>query len=688
MTVRYCDRCGTALAADARFCAGCGAPRPADPAGTFQPDSPQGPIQAAPTAPASPATPVLPPVAPAPPSVAPVPPPVLPTPPARPAASPGAVSGWNPSAPARQKGRSCGCIALPLLLVVVTLVTLAAIGGAFDGGPGMPRATAPRGANAPGGTNAPRSTTAPGGAAGNDGLPTATGPLAGTITLGTERAIGSETSSPTSNTTLTAPAGGPAAGLKLRIPGDAYGAPVEFVVSTRPVTVEGYGGKVTALSDLITVENGGAYSASPMTVTIPVTIPEGMFAMGFFRHDDGSLEAMPLVGETPTSVTVATRHFSSFLVLAVAEAALPENVGTGFRPGEDDFQAPNYGTLVSRPGACAGQSIGAIWYFLERRSKGASQLYGLTDNLGRGGTMPFWQDDRSQYRLTSAIQKAIDWTSLAAKLSIAMTETDSDSLQWDAFRYAMLVTGHPQLVGLEETGLPGGHAIIAYAATPTGLWVADPNHPGELRNIAWNATARRFDAYASGPTVPESDHMYDIIGLEAETAYIDWATVGSLWAAADAGTVGDDRFPVVSVQLQVKAADGTKTYQPLKSGPVATTQPWLGIRSITGATLRVTFFKGTEPILTVDEDRLKAIRLDYGINDLGVYIEAKWGKKWRFVDFQRFELVAPPPSGMPTLAPVTPKPEPTYDCSVKPPGGIAAIDWSLHCEGIGKPISP
>jgi hypothetical protein len=696
MMVRYCDRCGAAMATDARFCASCGSSRPAEPGSDavpgvqVQPAPP--PVQPSPppvsaSAPgyawaATPplAAPAPPPVVvsspmyaqPVPPPVQPAPSPVQPVPTPWPTAAPGAVPGWNPAEPARKRGRgcSCGCAALFLLLVVAGLVGLAAIGGAFDD---LLRAT--------GGA----SPATPGGGA---DLPAATTPLAGTITPGEEQPVGSETSDPGSTVTLNAPEDGPVPGLELRIPAGAYAAPVEFKVSASPVTVTGYGGMVTALSDLITVDNGGAYAASPMTVTIPVTIPAGMFAMGFFRHDDGTLEAMPLVDETPTEVTVATRHFSSFLVLAVAEAALPENIGTGFRAGEDDFQAPNYGSYAAPYGACAGQSIGAIWYFLERKANGAPDLWGLTDNLGRGGTIPFWRDDRSEYRLTSSIQRAIDWTSLSSRLMIAVTDTDSDRLQWDAFRYAMLVTGHPQLVGLSETGQPGGHAIVSYAATPTGLWVADPNHPGKLRNIAWNAKAGRFDPYASGPTAADSEHFYDIIGLEAETAFIDWAAVGALWAATDAGTIGDDRFPLVPVMVKVTAADGTKSDEPLRSGPIPTTQPLLGIRSVKGATLRVTFYNGTEPILTVDADRLKPIRLGYGINDLGAYVESKFNDKWRFVDFQRFELVAPAPSGTPTIAPSTPAPEPTFDCSEKPDGGIAGIEWSLHCEGIGQPILP
>lgn len=551
-----------------------------------------------------------------------------------------------------------------MLLLVGVLVILAAVGGAFDDRPGA--------AGGPG-----------------DNLPAATKPLEGTIKLGEARSIGGETSDPGIDLTLTAPAGGPAPGLALHVPGEAYGAPVDFALSARPVTVTGYGGKVAALSDLITVDNGGAYAASPMIVTIPVSIPDGMFAMGFFRHDDGTLEAMPLLDETPSSVTVATRHFSSFLVLGIAEAALPDNIGTGFRAGEDDFQAPNHGSYLSPKGHCSGQSIGAIWYFIERKANGAPQLYGLTDNLGRGGTIPFWQDDRSQFRLSSSIQQGINWRSLYARLTMAVTRTDSDRLQWDAFRYAMLVTGNPQLVGLEQTGEAGGHAIIAYAATPSGLWVADPNHPGKLRSIAWNAKAQAFDAYASGPTAAESDYMYDIIGLEAQTAFVEWDTVGALWAAVAEGTIGDDRYPTWSLQIETTAADGTTAWEPLRAGLIDSSSPNLAFSaSSSGAPMRATFYNTTEGIGYLPDGSDGIVTLGHGINDLGVYVEAQLGKTWRFVDFQRFELVAPAPSGMPTVEPSMPETEPTYDCSVRPPGGIAAIDWSLHCEGIDEPFSP
>jgi hypothetical protein len=184
------------------------------------------------------------------------------------------------------------------------------------------------------------------------------------------------------------------------------------------------------------------------------------------------------------------------------------------------------------------------------------------------------------------------------------------------------------------------------AATPSGLWVADPNYPGELRQIAWDAKAQEFVPYLSGSTAADSDHAYDLIGLLGKTSLIDWGAVGARWAQLDAGTIGDDRFPVGSVTIETTAADGTKTWEDLRSGPIDSSSPHLGFSiSSPGDTIRASFYNGTTYIGYISNGSAGVVPLGYGINDLGVYIESKFGDKWRFVDFQRFELVAPAPQG-------------------------------------------
>jgi hypothetical protein len=63
-------------------------------------------------------------------------------------------------------------------------------------------------------------------------------------------------------------------------------------------------------------------------------------------HDPSSkkLEGMATVSQDADSLTVATRHFSSFLLSAIDKTLLKKDLDTSFRPGIDDWQSPNYGS--------------------------------------------------------------------------------------------------------------------------------------------------------------------------------------------------------------------------------------------------------------------------------------------------------------------------------------------------------
>jgi hypothetical protein len=521
-------------------------------------------------------------------------------------------------------------------------------------------------------------------------VPPAATALAGKAIVGATHEIGSETSEPGQKTTLRAPADGPLGGMTIEVPGDAYAEQTTFTVSAGDLRLSGYGGKITALTDLIVVENGGAYAASPMTVTIPVTIPPDSFAMGLYLLDDATLEPMPLVDETPSSITVASRHFSSFFVAAIAEAALPENIGTGFRAGEDDFQTPNYGSYIAPGGHCGGQALAEMWYFAERRTAGAPPLWGLTDNNGKGPTPSFWQDDSNAYRLSSSIQKDSNYTTLLPSIEKIFRQAKVDRLQWDAFRYAMLITGQPQFVFLSVGYEPGGHAVVAYAATATGLWVADPNFPGQLRDIAWDSGAGGFKPYDSGPTAATSDAHYDRIAFYGKTAMIDWNRIGARWAQIENGTIGWDRFPQAVLWIMIPNPEGTRIWSPMRDGPIATASPELMVKSAASSPgVRASLYDGTRLIDYLYSGSSSFINLE-GIGDLGVYIEAGSPTTgWFAVDFYHFNLTAPPPesptplpSARPTPPP-TPNPAATFDCSKDPPNTeIGRMEWFLHCRWI------
>ena len=251
-------------------------------------------------------------------------------------------------------------------------------------------------------------------------------------------------------------------GLAIDVPQDAYQDDAEFSVSSRPFTgalPEG----VSVLTPVIEVKNGGEYAADVITVTVPIELPDDHFAMGFFLHEDGSLEGMPLVELQSGSITVATMHFSEFLIAAIANSVLEESVDTGYRPGQDDWQFPNYGSAISPEGNCAGMSISAMWYYTERHLKGAPRLHGLYDNSsGNEKTPDIWLDDSLGYRLASSVQADMDWVGNKIQPLFRTLGSVSDEITWKCFLFSIeATTASASLVTAKILTLLHLSAIIA-----------------------------------------------------------------------------------------------------------------------------------------------------------------------------------------------------------------------------------
>ena len=345
--------------------------------------------------------------------------------------------------------------------------------------------------------------------------------------------------------------GGPLDGMTIDVPAGAMPGSARFYIEYTPIT-GAIAPNVNPLTPLITVDNGGAFADDIMTVTIPVTIPAGYFAMGFFVDENGKLEGMPLVAETPTSITVATAHFSSFFIAMLADTLLTGTIDTGFRPMTDDWQFENDGSYIAPRGHCAGQSLTAMWYYIERAQQGTSTLWNRFDNNGDAPATPdLWQDDSLGYRLASVVQHDIDEKNWLFKINLALGDAD-DPLNWNAFLYAMLVTGEPQFVAIYNAS--SGHALIAYKAdADTGtLYIADPNYPGNSsRKIQYANGA--FSPYNSGANKAEIDagngEAYDEIRYCAKTALIPWSKIGARWDEFDAATIGDGIFPAYTLSV-------------------------------------------------------------------------------------------------------------------------------------------
>ena len=488
-------------------------------------------------------------------------------------------------------------------------------------------------------------------------------PATGTLTLGDSSSVQSiQLGADGSSTTVSAP-GEPWDGLKIDFPAGAWpGATLQ--VSAQPITGSTFGDLVTPISPLYTVSGAEGMAPLPVTLMIPAVIPDDSFAMGFFYDGSGHLEGMPLLAEDATSVTVATEHFSAVFLSLVKKALLETTIDSGFRPGVDDWQFTNYGSYVAKGGHCAGQALTEAWYYIERRLKaGAAPLHGLFDNNGGEPTPSMWQDDSHGYRLASVAQRQINdtWNSNAVYMFLrGWRVSHFDALQYDAFRYAMAVTGEPQLVNLWDAQNGNGHTMLVWLVTPRGLYVADPNYPAGLaatRVIPFDSNSGKFGTYSSGANAlaiaQGSEVSYTEFVYMAKTAFVDWPGLAADWAAFDAGTIGNGVFP----SYKIMAFDEEhRVWNELTDG-YATDGPELAVYiagpgnvEFTGATA----YRGMTTIGSGGGSRQLRngsfyISLIPGDNDVGfsvVFSQQGWVRTvssnqvrdWLYVDFARMHI--------------------------------------------------
>jgi len=142
--------------------------------------------------------------------------------------------------------------------------------------------------------------------------------------------------------------GDPLDGFSVGVPPKAYAGSQTFKISYAPITKQTFGDDFIPASPLITVDNGGGYSNELMYMQVPVKIPEGYLAMGFlYDEKTKQLEGMPLITQDAGSITVATQHFSNFLIAMINRVKLKETEDSGFMPGIDDWQFTNYGSYIA-----------------------------------------------------------------------------------------------------------------------------------------------------------------------------------------------------------------------------------------------------------------------------------------------------------------------------------------------------
>ena len=453
-------------------------------------------------------------------------------------------------------------------------------------------------------------------------------------------------------------------GLSIDIPEDAFPAETSWVIETHDIHSHQFGSDFQPITPLISVKNGGGFAAKPILVHFQIELPDGYFATAFFYDQaKGTLEGIPTVSLTDSELVVATHHFSDLVVsiIEIDKISGNVNIDTGFNPGTDDWQFTNYGSYIAQKGHCAGQAISAMWYYTEKKLiAGERGLYGRYDNNFRGfGTIDFWMDDSLGYRLASATQRDIDWGSKMF-LHLRQMAGYNDTMTMLAFAHAMLLTGEPQFVGLGKTGESGGHAIIAHRLDSKGLYVSDPNYPGDERFIPFQNGV--LGPYYSGDNAEAIENgngtSYDKIGWYAKTAMVDWAKVEKRFDELENKNVASDLFEEYALEVRVKEGT-TMKWIPLTDDFSITTEQTQAIEYYVGNTrvdmtgklmvrtnprytdMYITPARDTTLLTTVNTPNIygNIIELNKGANDFGFLITIKVGNIYYYVDFQRFNII-------------------------------------------------
>jgi len=435
------------------------------------------------------------------------------------------------------------------------------------------------------------------------------------------------------------PAGGEVTapgGLRIMVPEGTHQEETAYTVGRREVLGSSYPDWMRPASAVYVVDNGGAAAFRPIKVEMPAATEQG-FAMGFIYDEaTGALEALPLLDVAEGSVTVATAHFSSMVVVHLPDwgpgrPALA-TVDTGFRPGRDDWQFVNRGAYITPGGNCGGQSMSAMWYFVEQTQRGAPPLHGLHDNNGALPTPARWEDDSQAYRLVSSVQQDLiqGWSDPVIQSYASLASSTTDGVQYTAFMAAMAITGHPQFAYIRDTQATGAaHAMIVYRGDSSGLQVADPNYPGGLRTIPWDANAGAlgpFDsaAYAGGPGT-----TFDEVGFIALTALVNWPAIADRWAEFGAQQAGDGRFP----DYRLLAFDG-KSWVPLEAIAAPAGRTFSVTVQSPGTRWRLTLFTPSGSVLG-GEGQPVGVDFPSGTTEVGVLVEgvAPGHNHWSYIDF-------------------------------------------------------
>ena len=370
----------------------------------------------------------------------------------------------------------------------------------------------------------------------------------------------------------------PLNGMIITIQPNSFTQTQSIKISSAPIKGHQLGQYFNPLTPMIKITYQGGYADKTMRIKIPISLSPGRFAMGFFYNEKtGKLEGIPIEELTSDYITIATKRFSSNSDQSLGKRTDTDIVGdlvigfidesvlngqtiidTGFKPGVDDWEFINWGSYTSPGGICAGMSLTAMWYYLERKNTDGGLFHKYDSYNERTQPGKLWQDNSKGYRFASVIQSDLNWD---ARETEKIFQQGDPVLTWKAFALSMLLTKEPQYVALRSSS--SGHAVVAYQMNyRTGdLYVSDPNYPGGYQtngttiNRIIKYSGNKFSPFFASLNAGAGATPYDTVYYFGKATMIDWDKFKTRWQEVQAGTIGNDKFPTYKLYVNKIGGD-------------------------------------------------------------------------------------------------------------------------------------
>lgn len=399
-------------------------------------------------------------------------------------------------------------------------------------------------------------------------------------------------------------------GLRIVVPSGATESPVDIsVVSEAVDDLPGLPEVGSIASRLITISTDGSDSWNafkifdrPLTVTLPYDedLVENEEAVRFYVYDPAADHFEPTgfldQNKADNTITFEAATFSKFVAVEVAMSLLESagsslSVDTGFRPAQDGWFIPNYGSYLKNGGICLGMTTYAKWYYTHQKGSDGTGLY---DKYRQGDTNE-WRDDATAIELATRVQMGVAgiWGAMTAEEQANHTTREAGY----SIIHGMLISGEPQLVGLKTVytngnWAAGGHAILAYKYDNGRFYMYDPNNPGtdpsaEQQQLPFNATSGFTKVFKSGLNA-NNPLIFNVFYHAGAKVFSPLNAYKGLYDKAQNGFSDDAVFP--DIELTDVSTDVTGTT------PIDTDAD--GIRDTTEAkcTITGTITGGQQPV--------------------------------------------------------------------------------------------